>query len=108
MRRKISKRIKKNATRLGATIVKERWVKRPELKRKEWGYSVIANYNGWSITSLGKDELDAYRGLLDTITDDEICNNRVECCRNTVLLGMKEYTKKQDCYTIYTQCYNDL
>ena len=101
MRRKISKRLKKNATRLGVTIVKERWLKYPKWKRKEWRYSVITNYNGWSITSLGKDELDAYRELLDTITD-------VECCRNTDLLGMKEYTKKQDCYTIYTQCYNDL
>ena len=73
MRRKISKRKRKEAISLGAQILSEHWIREPGWKRKQIGYGVKAMFDGWTISSAGYDELDAYHLLLDCLKSwDEI------------------------------------
>ena len=69
MRRKIAKRLRKKIIARGAEIVSEEWVY-PEdavgkVKRKDKAFFVEVKHCGWSISSGGMDELEAYRGAYE-------------------------------------------
>lgn len=70
MRKKISKRRRRESIALGARIIREGWIREPGWKRKDAGYEVKAEFNGLEIVSSGNDELDTYHLLLDFIKDE--------------------------------------
>lgn len=71
MRRKFAKQKRKNLIHNGANIIKEYWIKDSWI-RKQCGYSVNFNYNGYNFICAGFDELDAYKLALDCLIDEEI------------------------------------
>lgn len=72
MRHKIAKRCRREILRRGATILKEGWVYGDSgLKdRKDRGFEVDLEYNGWKIYSLDDNELWAYKMALDCVKHD--------------------------------------
>lgn len=76
MRAKIAKRLRRDALREGAVIIREGMVFNKQemrdynIRRKSNGYSVTAKYRGWEIHACGDDMLDAYRSLLWMMDDD--------------------------------------
>ena len=71
MRRKIAKRLRRECRRMGVEILSERYTAGDSGKRKDSCVSVTAMYDGWRIVSIGEDSLDAYRMLLDDISDKD-------------------------------------
>ena len=72
MRRKISKRKRRDAIKSGLRIVSEQWVRKTGWARKDIGFSISGEYEGYKITCSGFDELEAYSMLLDFIKDEEM------------------------------------
>lgn len=76
MRAKIAKKLRRDALREGAVIVREGMVfnkqemRKYNFPRKSNGYSVTAEYNDFKLHACGDDILDAYRNLL-WMMDDE-------------------------------------
>ena len=71
MRKKIAKRLRREAMRKGAVIIYEHYVREPGWKKKDCGYSVTAKYKGWEVLVPERDMLEAYRTLLWAVNDDE-------------------------------------
>ena len=67
MRRKISRRKRKEALARGVKIVREEWVREPGWKRKDIGYAVEGEYRGWKLAACGHDELEAFHGLMECL-----------------------------------------
>ena len=68
MRRKISKRKRHDILRKGGEFVKEEWLYEIIDGRKEKiGYSAHVYYFGWKIYGGGRDELEAYRNVIDSM-----------------------------------------
>lgn len=67
MRRKISRRKRKEALARGVKIVREEWVREPGWKRKDIGYAVEGEYRGWKLVACGHDELEAFHGLMECL-----------------------------------------
>lgn len=64
VRRKIAKRYRKKILQSGAEIVDEHWEKDGD-SRKDRCYVVEVNYCGWNIHAPEKDELAAYKAVLE-------------------------------------------
>ena len=80
MRKKIAKRLRRQLLRAGCTIKREEFISEPGWRRKDCGVSIeFSTPDGWTVTSLGFDSLEAYRLALwcleDPITSpDCICS----------------------------------
>lgn len=86
MRRKIAKKLRKQAIRMGVTFRCERWmfsnkeIKLYKLDRKQNGYELDAFYNNYRICVCGEDELRTYRDLIYEIKElqkDSIADNTI-------------------------------
>ena len=76
MRRKISKRLKRQCIKEGAVIIKEEFVREPCWRRKDCCFTAEVKFRGWTYFANGFDALEAYRCLLDDIRHwDEITTN---------------------------------
>ena len=73
MRRKIAKKRRKLLLQSGAKDIEEYWIKDSWI-RKQCGYSVNFNFNGYHFMCAGFDELDAYKLALGCLTDEEVLN----------------------------------
>lgn len=68
MRRKISKRKRRDILRKGGEFDKEEWLYETfDGAKEKIGFSAHVNYFGWTIYGCGRDELEAYRNVLDTM-----------------------------------------
>ena len=68
MRRKISKRKRRDILRKGGVFNKEEWLYEIINGRKEKiGFCAHVYYLGWKIHGCGWDELEAYRNVIDTM-----------------------------------------
>ena len=68
MRRKISKRKRRDILRKGGEFVKEEWLYEIIDGRKEKiGFTTHVLYFGWKIHGCGRDELEAYRNVIDSM-----------------------------------------
>lgn len=68
MRRKISKRKRRDILRKGGVFVQEEWLYEIIDGRKEKiGFTAHVYYLGWKIHGCGRDELEAYRNVIDTM-----------------------------------------
>lgn len=62
MRRKIAKRKRRDILRKGATFTEEKWLYE---EKERIGFSAHSLYFGWEIYGCGRDELEAYKSILD-------------------------------------------
>ena len=68
MRRKISKRKRRDILRKGGVFDEEEWLYEIiDGAKEKIGFSAHVLYFGWEIYGCGRDELDAYRNVLDTM-----------------------------------------
>lgn len=71
MRRKIAKRVRREILRRGVTIAREGWIYPDGSRsRKDRGFVVVVECNGWKIHSVDDDELGAYKMALDCVKYD--------------------------------------
>jgi hypothetical protein len=73
LRRKFAKRWRREALRRGVELTNERYSlnkHEAEMYRSPRGFCVDAKYNGWTICCIGRDELEAYRMLVQEIDYD--------------------------------------
>ncbi len=68
MRRKISKRKRRDILRKGGVFDEEEWLYEIiDGAKEKIGFSAHVLYLGWKIYGCGRDELEAYRNVLDTM-----------------------------------------
>ena len=75
MRRKITKRKKKELVSLGAFNIREEYISEPDWRKKDRGWSIKYDYcqpggDIWHYTVLGKDLLECYRLALEDIYNE--------------------------------------
>lgn len=69
MRRKIAKRIKKQLRGLGCDIRDPHFIRESGWKRKDCGFAAEIIFKNCRICSVGFDELDCYKMVLEEIRD---------------------------------------
>lgn len=76
MRAKIAKKLRRDALRKGAVIIREgmtftkQELRKHSYTRKDNGYTISVEYRNWKLHSCGRDMLDAYRSLTWMMDDD--------------------------------------
>ena len=67
MREKIARRIRRELIRRGVVFGRESFYRPRGEKRKECGMTVRAEINGWKISAIAHDRLEAYKMLLEDL-----------------------------------------